>query len=80
MDLAFTPEQEEFRAQARDWLGANVPPEPLPSFDTAEGFEAHRRWEATMAADRWSAVTWPERLGGRGAGLAEWLIFEEEYH
>jgi len=24
-----------FRAEVRDWLAAHVPPEPLPSFDTA---------------------------------------------
>ncbi len=29
---------------------------------------------------RWSVVSWPEEYGGRGAGLFEWLIFEEEYY
>jgi hypothetical protein len=29
---------------------------------------------------RWSVVSWPEEYGGRGAGLLEWLIFEEEYY
>ena len=42
MDLTFTPEQEAFRKEARAWLEANVPPAPLRSFDTKEGFEAHR--------------------------------------
>jgi hypothetical protein len=34
-----------FRAEARDWLAAHVPAGPLPSLDTAEGFEEHRAWE-----------------------------------
>ena len=28
---------------------------------------------------RWSAVSWPEEYGGRGADYIDWLIFEEEY-
>jgi alkylation response protein AidB-like acyl-CoA dehydrogenase len=85
MDLRFTPEQERFRAEARSWLEAHVPSAvhgtgPLASLDTAEGFEAHRAWERTMFDARWSVVSWPEQYGGRGLGLWEWLIFEEEYY
>ncbi len=80
MNLHFTAAQEEFRQEARSWLSANVPaPGALPSLDTAAGFEAHRAWEKRMFDDRWSVVSWPEEYGGRGVGLLEWLIFEEEY-
>jgi alkylation response protein AidB-like acyl-CoA dehydrogenase len=85
MDLRFTAEQDRFRAEARSWLEAHAPAAargtgPLPSLDTAEGFEAHRAWEKTMYEARWSVVAWPEEYGGRGVGLLEWLIFEEEYY
>ena len=80
MDLTFTPEQEAFRADARAWLAAHVPSEPLPSLDTAEGFTAHRAWERVLFEDRWSVVSWPTEYGGRDAGIMEWLIFEEEYY
>jgi alkylation response protein AidB-like acyl-CoA dehydrogenase len=79
MDLSFTPEQEAFRQEARAWLRANVPDEPLPSMDTAEGFDRHREWERTLHEEGWAVVSWPEEYGGRGATLEEWLIFEEEY-
>ncbi|MFH8770613.1 acyl-CoA dehydrogenase family protein [Streptomyces sp. NPDC017958] len=79
MDLTHAPADEEFRAEARAWLAAHVPRTPLPSLETAEGFAAHRAWEAELAADGWSVVSWPEQYGGRGAGLMRWLIFEEEY-
>ncbi|MCB1616433.1 MAG: acyl-CoA dehydrogenase family protein [Pseudomonadales bacterium] len=79
MDLAYTPEQQAFREEIRTWLAANVPAEPLKSFDTAEGFQQHREWEAKLNEGRWGMVTWPEALGGRGADLIQWLIFEEEY-
>jgi len=80
MDLRYTAEQQAFRAQARRWLEANVPKQPLASFDTREGFEAHRAWEAKLQAGGWAVVSWPIEYGGRGADLLEWLIFEEEYY
>ncbi|GAA1844192.1 acyl-CoA dehydrogenase family protein [Pseudonocardia ailaonensis] len=80
MDLTWTPEQEEFRARAREWLAANVPDRPLPSGDTREGFAAHLDWERRLFDARWSVVSWPERYGGRDASLWEWLLFEEEYY
>ncbi|MEX1653798.1 acyl-CoA dehydrogenase family protein [Streptomyces pseudovenezuelae] len=80
MDLAFTQEEEAFRAEARAWLRAHVPASPLPSLETEEGFAAHRGWEAELAADRWSVVDWPAQYGGRDCGLVRWLVFEEEYY
>ncbi|MGC4963136.1 acyl-CoA dehydrogenase family protein [Gordonia sp. DT218] len=80
MDLYFDDDAEEFRTEVRSWLAEHVPAEPLPSMDTAEGFEAHREWERTMAADRMSVVSWPEEYGGRDVPLLHWVIFEEEYY
>jgi alkylation response protein AidB-like acyl-CoA dehydrogenase len=84
MDLRFGAEQERFRAEVRAWLDAHVPGPGrggrLPSLDTAEGFAAHRAWEQAMYEARWSVVSWPEEYGGRGLGLLEWLVFEEEYY
>ncbi|GAA3813427.1 acyl-CoA dehydrogenase family protein [Streptomyces phyllanthi] len=80
MDLTNSPADEAFRAEARAWLDAHVPAEPLPSLETEEGFAAHRAWEAELAADRWSVVSWPEEFGGRGADVFRWLVFEEEYY
>ena len=80
MDLTYTQAQQAFRSEVRAWLEANVPSEPLESFDTEAGFEAHREWERTLASGNWGMVTWPEAYGGRGCDLIEWLIFEEEYY
>ncbi|MEU9169454.1 acyl-CoA dehydrogenase family protein [Streptomyces sp. NPDC048420] len=80
MDLAFTQDEEAFRAEARAWLHTHVPAAPLPSLETEEGFAAHRAWEAELAAGRWSVVNWPLRYGGRDSGLIRWLLFEEEYY
>ncbi|MEU6609944.1 acyl-CoA dehydrogenase family protein [Streptomyces shenzhenensis] len=80
MDLTWSPEEEAFRAQARAWLTAHVPREPLPSGDTRAGFAAHLAWERELFEARWAVVSWPAEYGGRDASLWQWLIFEEEYY
>ncbi|MER6389590.1 acyl-CoA dehydrogenase family protein [Streptomyces sp. NPDC059382] len=79
MDLTHSPQVEAFREEARAWLAGHVPAAPLPSLETAEGFAAHREWEARLHADRWAVVSWPEEYGGRGVDIERWLVFEEEY-
>ena len=80
MDLTLTADELAFQAEVRSWLAANVPAEPLPSMDTAEGWALHQEWEAKLAAERLSVVSWPKEVGGREASLIEWVIFEEEYY
>jgi hypothetical protein len=80
MDLTYSDSEEAFRAQARDWLRANVPPPGGPSGDTREGFAELLTWERALFEARWAVVAWPREYGGRDASLWEWLIFEEEYY
>ena len=80
MDLSWSDSEAAFRAEARDWLAANVPDPPPASGDTREGFAAHLEWERRLFDARWAVVSWPEAYGGRAASLWEWLIFEEEYY
>jgi alkylation response protein AidB-like acyl-CoA dehydrogenase len=79
MDLTYSEREEAFRDEARRWLEANVPREPLPSGDTTEGFALHRAWERRLFEARWSVVSWPAAYGGRAASLVVWLLFEEEF-
>jgi len=80
MDLDLSESELAFQVEAREWLAANVPVEPLPSMDTAEGWALHQEWEAKLAAERLSVVSWPADVGGREASLVEWVVFEEEYY
>ncbi|HEX5088139.1 MAG TPA: acyl-CoA dehydrogenase family protein [Nocardioides sp.] len=80
MDLNLSESELAFQAEARAWLAANVPAEPLASMDTAEGWRLHQEWEARLAEARWSVVSWPRDYHGREASLVEWVLFEEEYH
>ncbi|MGI5221751.1 acyl-CoA dehydrogenase family protein [Nocardia sp. CA-290969] len=80
MDLDLDDSTREFQREVREFLAAHVPAEPLPSMDTAAGFEAHREWERTLAEARLSVVSWPHEFGGRDASLLEWVLFEQEYY
>src|SRR6476646_767756 len=77
MDLDLSADTVAFRDEVRDFLGANV--RRLPSMDTADGFEAHREREHTLADARLSVVSWPSEFGGRDASLQQWVVFEQEY-
>ena len=61
------PTTRAFRTEARAWLAAHVPPSRSLRWAHRPAFDAHRAWEATMFADRWSVVSWPTEYGGRGA-------------
>ena len=80
MDLDLDDKAQAFQQEVREFLAANKPKTALPSMDTAEGFEAHREWEHTLADARLSVVSWPAELGGRDASLLEWVLFEQEYY
>ncbi|MGF7151700.1 alkylation response protein AidB-like acyl-CoA dehydrogenase [Sphingomonas zeicaulis] len=82
MRLGFTPEQEAFRREAADWLNAQM----CGDFAMLKGLRSQsaladerRAWERRLARDGWSVIGWPREHGGRGASLAEQVIFAEEY-
>ena len=86
MDFEYSPAQQSFRQEVRDWLAKHLPPELClddPADDRVasnrETFERRRAWQKTMHAAGWVGITWPKEYGGRGAGLIERVIFEEEY-
>jgi len=80
VDLTLNDRQQAFVDDARAWLAEHAPNAPRVSFDTAEGFAAHRQWERELHEGGWGVVPWPVEYGGRGADLVEWLLFEEEYY
>jgi alkylation response protein AidB-like acyl-CoA dehydrogenase len=79
MDLIFDEATLAFQAEVRDFLAANTASFPTKSYDTAEGFEQHRRWDRVLFDAGLSVISWPERYGGRDATLLQWVVFEEEY-
>src|SRR5262249_15498645 len=82
MDLAFAPELEAFRAAAAAWLDEQL----TGAFKSLRGLNNHvdlidarRAWEQALGAARWSCIGYPREYGGRDAGVAEQVVFAEEY-
>ncbi len=83
MDLTESVDELAFRTELRSWLrghllweyGKGLP----PRYDVlADEVAFLRGWQASLAADSWVGVTWPEEYGGRGAGPVEHFIVQEE--
>jgi alkylation response protein AidB-like acyl-CoA dehydrogenase len=78
MDLSFTDAELAFATEIREWLAAHV--EVPPRFETiADEVALGRRWQATLATDRWVGIHWPAEYGGRSASPVEVAIFNMEY-
>ncbi len=85
MDLTYSPEDEAFRAEVREWLGDNLVGEfadILGMGGSGREHEAHDErlaWNQHMAKHGWTCLGWPVEHGGRGLSLFQQVIFHEEY-
>src|SRR5262245_18331549 len=72
----------EFRAELRRWLAEHLTDdlrrERVAMLPEKDRIATLRKWQATLAADRWVAITWPSEYGGRGASIAEQIAYVEE--
>ena len=85
MDLRFSDEDEAFRREVRGWLTEHNVGE-FAALDGRggpghehEGFDVRREWERVLGRAGWTCLGWPKEHGGRGATLAQQVIFNEEY-
>jgi alkylation response protein AidB-like acyl-CoA dehydrogenase len=83
--VQLSPQDEEFRAHVRQWLEGNLTGR-FAGLRGAGGpgreHEAHTErlaWNRHLAAAGWTCLGWPAEHGGRGATLAQQVIFYEEY-
>lgn len=85
MDLTYSAEDEEFRAEVRDWLEGNLTGEFAQlrgrggSGREHEMYPERLAWNRHLAAAGWTCIGWPTEYGGRGASLQQQVIFHEEY-
>ena len=80
MQLAFTPDQQRFQDEVREFLGARLP--VTVAAKVARGAsvdpEETRDWHRTLAAQGWAAPAWPAEYGGTGWNLVQRHIFDVE--
>lgn len=83
MEFRLTEEEQRFRGEVRAWLEGNLPqgwgsagyPEPQTA---ADKIALTKSWQRTLYDGGWAGITWPKDVGGRGFGIVQQLIFNEE--
>jgi alkylation response protein AidB-like acyl-CoA dehydrogenase len=79
------PGDEEFRAAIATWLAENLAGRFAGLRDAGGPGREHQAhaervaWNRHLAAAGWTCLGWPAEHGGRGASLAQQVIFHEEY-
>jgi alkylation response protein AidB-like acyl-CoA dehydrogenase len=80
VDIAFTPEEQSFRADVRDFLTRQVPSEIREK--VLSGQHLHRddyvRVQKILHAKGWGATSWPVEFGGTGWSGVQQHIYDEE--
>lgn len=71
MKFEFTPAQDRFRSELREFLSAEM----TPAMATG-GMD--RSFSKKLAANGWIGIAWPEEYGGGGKGAVEQMIYNEE--
>jgi alkylation response protein AidB-like acyl-CoA dehydrogenase len=83
MDFDFSPRQEAFREEVRQWFERNLPDDLrgrgfAASRGEREDVRKLRAWQKTMYEAGYVGMDWPREFGGRGASLVEQIIFYQE--
>ena len=83
MDIAFTPEQDAYRARLREWLDDNYDPHWDGDHfrgprDEAQNFALQADWERKLHAGGYNGIHWPKQYGGQGLTIVEHFIVMEE--
>ncbi|MDI1296799.1 MAG: acyl-CoA dehydrogenase family protein [bacterium] len=82
MDLNFSPADEAFRQEVRDFLATALPDylrvgmRATPTVFVEP--DIGREWQAILYAKGWLAYNWPIDCGGTGWTMAQRYIFEKE--
>ena len=82
MDFQFTPEDEAFRLEVRDFLRHELPPDWVGIVNNdmlaADEFDIEVRMRKALAKQGWLTLGWPKEYGGAEASPMRQVIFTEE--
>src|SRR5690349_5652071 len=82
MDFRFSPAEEAFRTEIRDWLKDNLPQNWTGDrfsrgSGSEDGMNVYAEFARRLATRGWVAPHWPKEYGGLGLTVREQLIFNE---
>ncbi len=79
MDFRFTPEEEAFREEVREFIEKECPTElrggGVNIFQQAGNYVT---WRTKLAKKKWVAPAWPKEYGGAGMSIMEHFIYNLE--
>jgi alkylation response protein AidB-like acyl-CoA dehydrogenase len=80
MDLNFSPGEQAFRTEVRQFIDAKLAPGTRDKVLSGRRLtrEDYLGWHKTLHQQGWVAYTWPREFGGPGWNTAQQYIFEEE--
>ena len=80
MDLNFTPEEQAFREEIRDWVAENLPKDLSHKVHNALHLTKQdmQRWARILGTKGWHGWGWPKQFGGPGWNAIQRHLFEEE--
>ncbi len=80
MDLAFTPEEQQFREDIRAWVKDNLPADISTKVHNALRLtrDDMQRWAKILGKKGWLGHGWPKEFGGPGWNAVQKHLFEEE--
>ena len=80
MDLNFTAEELSFRAEIRQWVADNLPPDISAKVHQAQRLVKSdmQRWAKILGKQGWHGWAWPKQFGGPGWNAVQRHLFEEE--
>ena len=80
MDLAFTPEEQQFRVDIRSWVAANLPKDLSQKVlnDLNLTRDDMQSWAKILGKKGWLGHGWPKEFGGPGWNAVQKHLFEEE--
>ena len=80
MDLAFTPEEQQFREEIRAWVAQALPQDIARKVHNAQRLsrEDMQGWAKILGKKGWLGYGWPKQFGGPGWNAVQKHLFEEE--
>ncbi|MFX1681309.1 acyl-CoA dehydrogenase family protein [Mitsuaria sp. CC2] len=80
MDLNFTPEEQAFRADIRQWVAGHLPKDISHKVHNALRLNKDdlQRWARILGKQGWHGWAWPKQFGGPGWNAVQRHLFEEE--
>jgi alkylation response protein AidB-like acyl-CoA dehydrogenase len=79
MDFRFSPEEEAFRDEVRDFIEKECPPDLRgPGVNLFQQAGDLFAWRAKLAKKKWVAPAWPVEYGGAGMSIMEQFIYNLE--